>query len=94
MAEKEGADMLRVTTRELCRALGKSGETPASLEEVKAYVCELLPILEEAGFSAVCGCGFLALQVVPLAVRDRAFEEGRDLKVFTPEDLDAYLNDI
>jgi hypothetical protein len=93
MAEREGADMVRVTTRELCRALGKSEDTPASLEDVKSFVCELLPVLEEEGFSAVCGCGFLALQVVPMAVRDRAFDEGRDLEVFTPEDLDAYLND-
>ena len=89
VAERENADMVHVRTSELCKALGKP--QGATMEEVKAFVCRLLPILEEAGMSAACGCGFLALQLVPEEIRDRAFEEGRDLSSFTPDDIDDYL---
>jgi len=81
--------MVQVGTGELCKAMGRPAG--ASMEQVKAFVCRLLPLLEAEGLSAACGCGFLALQVVPFSVLETALADERELVTFAPPDIDAYL---
>jgi hypothetical protein len=89
--EREGCDLVHVSTEELCRALGKPDG--ATMEEVKELVRLLLQHLSGRGVAAACGCGLLSLQVGQAGFMDRAVAEERELIVFTPEDIEQYLGD-
>jgi 2-keto-3-deoxy-L-rhamnonate aldolase RhmA len=86
---QEGCDLVNVSTGELCKAMGKPDG--ASMEEVKAFVLEVLKHLDGQGMTAACGCGFLALKLMRKGVMEKAVATGCDLRELTPPDIDAYL---
>lgn len=90
VAEREGRELLVATTDEICRAMGKPGG--ASIEEVKRFVCQVLELMQGYQMYMACGCGFLSIRVTTQEACDRALEENRDLRSYTPEDLDGYFD--
>jgi 2-keto-3-deoxy-L-rhamnonate aldolase RhmA len=90
-AEREGCDVVNVSTGELCKAMGKPDG--ATMEEVKSFVLQVLKHLDGQGMTAACGCGFLALRVMRKGMMETAVSNGRDLVEFTPPDIDQYLGE-
>jgi len=86
---REGVDMVNVRTIEVCRAMGRP--EGAKLEEVQKFVYKVLEFLRDRDLYTACGCGYLSLMIAPVALRDKAFEESRDLSSYTPEDIESYL---
>jgi len=89
-SRREGCDVVTVTTAELCKAMGTPGG--ATMEEVKSFVVEVLKDLCDRGMTGACGCGFLALRLMRARAMDEALAQGRDLREFTPADIDGYLS--
>ena len=87
--EREGADLVHVSSDEICRAMGKP--QGATLHEVKQFVQLVLEHLQGRGSEAACGCGLLSLQVGRTGFMDRAVAEDRDLTTFVPDDIESYL---
>lgn len=87
--EREGADCVAVPTAELCRALGKADG--ADIDEVRQFSLAVQRHLGPLGMTAACGCAHLALQVMARDAMDRAVGEDRDLILFSPDDINAYL---
>ena len=90
--DREGCDRVRVSTAELCKAMGQADG--AKLEDVQDFARSVVALLDGHGLDTGCGCGYLALEVGPAEVVARALAEGRDPTVFTPADLDAYLAEV
>ncbi len=86
---REGADCVSVSTAELCKAMDKP--RGATNDEVRRFSLAVQRHLGPLGMTAACGCGHLALQVMVADAMDRAVGENRDLEVFCPKDITAYL---
>ncbi len=92
VGQREGTDLVQVTTAQLAHAMGASG--PAPLEQVRAFAQQVVDFMAGYGLYTACGCGYLSLLVGPSEAAERAFAEKRELSWHTPEDVDAYLDEI
>lgn len=87
--EREGADLLEVSTAEICNAMGQPGR--AKLEEVRDFVQQVAEFMREYDAHLVCGCGYLSLLVSPEERATQCWAEGREPIKFSPPDLEDYF---
>jgi hypothetical protein len=89
---REQVDLINISTAELCRAMG-AGEQ-GKLEEVRDFVYLVLGFMRGYGISVSCGCGYLSLRVTTAEIAEGLLESDREISSFTPEDLEAYFEDL
>jgi hypothetical protein len=89
--EREGADLLEVSTAQICKAMGQPNG--AKLEEVRDFVLQVVEFMQGYDAHLVCGCGYLSLLVSREELARRYFDEGREPTRFKPLDLDQYFDE-
>jgi len=88
---REGKDLLEISTREICRAMGQP--EGAKLEDVRDFVFQVLGFLQGYDVHLVCGCGYLSLMASVEDWSERCVEGGSDPTSFAPPDLDQYFEE-
>jgi hypothetical protein len=88
---REGSELLEISTREICRAMGQP--EGAKLEEVRDFVFQVLGFLQGHGVHLVCGCGYLSLMASAEDWSERFVEQGSEPTSFAPPDLEQYFNE-
>jgi len=88
---REGRDLLEISTREICVAMGRPDG--AKLEEVRDFVFQVLEFLQGYDVHMVCGCGYLSLMASAEDWSERFLESGSEPTSFAPPDLEQYFDE-
>ncbi len=91
VTEREGKDLLYVSTEEICKAMGQPNG--ANLEAVQKFVHDVVEFMQGYEMYIVCGCGYLSLMISKAALVESAFENDREPTQFAPKSIDRYLDD-
>jgi hypothetical protein len=89
--EQEGADLLEVSTRDICKAMG--AVEGAKLEEVRDFVQQVVEFMQGYDAHLICGCGYLSLLASRGEWARRFLVDGGEPTKFSPPDLDEYFDE-